>query len=250
MIENTRAHVRRRLAEAEYLDERDSLWREHKEPGISCNTLKAETGLLGNLPPNVAIEIDTAADDISRVGHAGRKVNPPGTGSMGIHDAQQECAIAGEQGPHREARPDVAVGKAPVAPSDETCVVSLEQSAPQRGVGNLKIAQDEDTPVPQLGLFAPQMREIVIDFGAPLRGEWPGQVSNMKVQALDGNDIDIRHFACSAPCGAPQKFRSRLGQRPLEDAYGVVPRSSPSRLTSFALRRGERFDLIAIDRKT
>src|SRR5262249_57481511 len=98
-----------------------------------------------------------------------------------------------KEGHHREGGADVAVGKAPVGASDETCVVSLEQSASQGGVGNLKIAQDEDTPVPQLGLFAPQMREIAFDLGAPLRGEWPAQVSNMKVQALDGNDIDIRH---------------------------------------------------------
>src|SRR5215467_13370113 len=87
-IANTRAHVRRRLAEAEYLDERDSLRREHKKPRISRNIVETETGFLGNLPSDVAIEIDTAAGDISRIEHAGRKVNVAGTGGVGIHDAQ------------------------------------------------------------------------------------------------------------------------------------------------------------------
>ena len=95
MIENARAHLARRLAEAEYLDERDALRREHKEPGIGCSIVKAETGLFDNLPPDVAIEIDAAADDISRIEHAGRKVNTAGTGGMGVHDAQQERTIAG-----------------------------------------------------------------------------------------------------------------------------------------------------------
>src|SRR5262249_25763994 len=155
MSENARAHLARRLAEAEYFDERDSRRPEHNEPGISCNILKAETGLLGDLPPDVAVEIDTAADDISRIEHAGRKVDAAGTGGMGIHHAQQERAIAGQQRPHPETRADVPVGKAPVAPSDETCVISLEHSALQRGAGNLKIPQQQDTPVPQLGFFAP-----------------------------------------------------------------------------------------------
>ena len=79
MIENARAHLVRRLAEAEYLDERDAMRREHKEPGISCNILKAETGLFNNLPANDAIEIDAATDDNSRIEHAGRKVNAAGT---------------------------------------------------------------------------------------------------------------------------------------------------------------------------
>lgn len=95
MIENARAHLARRLVEAEYLDERDSLLREHKEPGIGCNIVKAETGLFDNLPLDVAIEIDAAADDISWIEHAGRKVNAAGTGGMGIHDAQQERTIVG-----------------------------------------------------------------------------------------------------------------------------------------------------------
>src|SRR5262249_2945422 len=64
MSEDARAHLARRLAEAEYLDERDSRRPEHKEPGISCNIVKAETGLLGDLPPDVAVEIDTAADNV------------------------------------------------------------------------------------------------------------------------------------------------------------------------------------------
>src|SRR5258708_20319772 len=80
MIESARAHLARRLAEAEYLDERDSLRREHEEPGIGCSIVEAETGLFDNLPPDVAIEIDTTADHISRIEHAGRKVNTAGTG--------------------------------------------------------------------------------------------------------------------------------------------------------------------------
>ena len=149
MIENARAHVLRRFVESEYLNERHALLREHNPPRISCNPINAETGFLGDLPSDVAIEVDTAGDNISRLEHTGRKVNPSGTGGMGIHDAQHERAVAGQQGSHREARPDVAVGEIPITPSDETCVVSLEQSALQRGVGDLKIAQEQDTPVPQ-----------------------------------------------------------------------------------------------------
>src|SRR6266511_3003861 len=58
MIENARAHVRRRFVESEYLNERDALLREHNPPRISCDPVNAETGFLGNLPPNVAIEVD------------------------------------------------------------------------------------------------------------------------------------------------------------------------------------------------
>src|SRR5262249_52520932 len=80
---------------------------------------------------DVTIEVDTAGDNISRVEHAGGKVNPSGTGGMGIHDAQHERTVAGQQGSHREARPHPAVGKTPITPNDETCVVSLEQNALQ-----------------------------------------------------------------------------------------------------------------------
>src|SRR5262249_12041106 len=105
-----------------------------------------------------------------------------------------------------EARPHLAVGKTPITPSDETCVVSLEQCALQRGIGDLKIAQEQDTPVPQLGLCATQMREIVFDLGAPVRSERPRQGRDKKIQALNGNDIDVGHFARLAPRGAPQKL--------------------------------------------
>src|SRR6516165_8440512 len=97
---------------------------------------------------------------------------------------------------------DIPVGKAPVAPGDEVCVISFEHRALQRGAGNLKFPQQQDTPVPQLGLFAPQMRKIVFDFGAAVRSEWPWQGKNLKIQALNGKDIDVRHFALSAPAGA------------------------------------------------
>src|SRR5260370_42263789 len=96
MIENARAHLARRLAEAEYLDERDSLRREHEEPGISCDIVEAETGLFDNLPPDVAIEIDTAADDISRIEHAGRKVNTAGTGGKGRAGGPKKTNHPGE----------------------------------------------------------------------------------------------------------------------------------------------------------
>ena len=95
MLENARAHLGRGLAESEYLDERDTLFRKHDHPRISCSAVNAETGLFGNLPPDVAIEIDTTEDNISRVMHASWKVNPSGAGSVGIHDAQQERPIAG-----------------------------------------------------------------------------------------------------------------------------------------------------------
>jgi hypothetical protein len=95
MIENARAHLGRGLAESEYLDERDTLFRKHDHPRISCSAVNTETGFFGNLPPDVAIEIDTTEDNVSRVRHAGWKVNPSGAGSVGIHDAQQERPIAG-----------------------------------------------------------------------------------------------------------------------------------------------------------
>src|SRR5262245_4453973 len=66
------------------------------------------------------------------------------------------------------------------------------------------------------------MREIAFDLGAPVRSKWPWQGSNMKVQALNGNDIDVRHFVCSAPCALGSNS-SWLGQRPLEDPAGGCP---------------------------
>src|SRR5262249_57658596 len=107
-------------------------WGEHSAPRISCNPINAETGFFGDLPSDVAIEVDTAGDNISRLEHTGRKVNPSGTGGMGIHDAQHERAVAGQQGSHREARPDVAVRANPITPSDQTFLVRLEQNAPHR----------------------------------------------------------------------------------------------------------------------
>jgi hypothetical protein len=47
------------------------------------------------------------------------------------------------------------------------------------------------------------MREIVFDLGAAVRGEGPWQGKNMKIQALNGKDIDVHHFALSAPTGSP-----------------------------------------------
>src|SRR5262249_55931448 len=46
------------------------------------STLRAETGFFGDLPSDVAIEVDTAGDNISRLEHTGRKVNPSGTGAV------------------------------------------------------------------------------------------------------------------------------------------------------------------------
>src|SRR5262249_42812746 len=143
---------------------------------------------------------------------------------------------------------DVPVGKAPVAPSDETCVISPEHSALQRGARNLKIAQEQDTSVPQLGLFAPYMREIVFDLGAAVRSEWPWQGKNMKIQALNGNDIDVRHLHVRRRV-ALRRNSIPAWSAPARRRLRGVPRSNASRL-SFALRRGEKFDLIAIDRKT
>src|SRR5262245_29122479 len=60
MIENARAHVCRRFVESEYLNERHALLREHNPPRISCNPINAETGFFGDLPSDVAIEVDTA----------------------------------------------------------------------------------------------------------------------------------------------------------------------------------------------
>jgi hypothetical protein len=46
------------------------------------------------------------------------------------------------------------------------------------------------------------------------------------------------------------EIRSRFGQRPLADATVLVARSNLSRLGVLRfLRQGEKFDLIAIDRK-
>jgi hypothetical protein len=47
------------------------------------------------------------------------------------------------------------------------------------------------------------MREIVFDLGAPVGSERPWQGRNKEIQALNGNDIDVRHFAFSALHSAP-----------------------------------------------
>jgi len=54
------------------------------------------------------------------------------------------------------------------------------------------------------------MRKIIFDFPAAVRSEWPWQGKNMKIQALNGNDIDVRHFALSALAGAPQECTAGL----------------------------------------
>jgi hypothetical protein len=76
------------------------------------------------------------------------------------------------------------------------------------------------------------MREIVFDLGAAVRSEWPWQGRNMKIQALNGNDIDVGHFVFSALRSAPQAFDPGLAR---------------SRALSV---REKKFDLTAIDRKT
>jgi hypothetical protein len=50
------------------------------------------------------------------------------------------------------------------------------------------------------------MRKIVFDLGAAVLGEWPWQGKNMKIQALNGKDIDVHHFALSALASAPYEF--------------------------------------------
>jgi hypothetical protein len=81
------------------------------------------------------------------------------------------------------------------------------------------------------------MRKIIFDFGAAVRSEWPWQGEDMKIQALNGNDIDVRHFALSALAGAAQ-----------ECAAGLV--SAHAKLGSNLSRVDVvGFDPIAFDRK-
>jgi hypothetical protein len=54
------------------------------------------------------------------------------------------------------------------------------------------------------------MRKIVFDFGAAIRSEWPWQGKNLKIQALNGKDIDVRHFALSALADVPQECAAGL----------------------------------------
>jgi hypothetical protein len=50
------------------------------------------------------------------------------------------------------------------------------------------------------------MREMVFDLGAAVRSERPSQGKNMKIQVLNGKDIDVHHFVLSALAGAPWEF--------------------------------------------
>src|SRR4029453_19008362 len=54
------------------------------------------------------------------------------------------------------------------------------------------------------------MREIVLDLGATVRSKCPWHGRNMKIQALNGNDFDVRHLALSVLRSPPQEFDAGL----------------------------------------
>src|SRR6266404_9143012 len=70
------------------------------------------------------------------------------------------------------------------------------------------------------------MRKIVFDLGASVRSEWPWQGKNAKIQALNGKDIDVHHFALSALAGAPWKFDAAWSA-PLEARQQSFPSRRP-----------------------
>jgi hypothetical protein len=70
------------------------------------------------------------------------------------------------------------------------------------------------------------MRKIVFDLGAAVRSEWPWQGKNTKIQALNGKDIDVHHFAPSALAGAPWEFDAAWSA-PLEARQQSFPSRRP-----------------------
>src|SRR5260370_41204333 len=70
------------------------------------------------------------------------------------------------------------------------------------------------------------MRKIVFDLGAAVRSEWPWQGKNTKIQALNGKDIDVHHFALSALAGAPWEFDAAWSA-PLEARQQSFPSRRP-----------------------
>src|SRR6266849_395729 len=70
------------------------------------------------------------------------------------------------------------------------------------------------------------MRKIVFDLGAAVRSEWPWQGKNTKIQALNGKDIDVHHFALLALAGAPWKFDAAWSA-PLEARQQSFPSRRP-----------------------
>src|SRR5260370_30386917 len=70
------------------------------------------------------------------------------------------------------------------------------------------------------------MSKIVFDLGAAVRSELPWQGKNTKIQAWNGKDIDVHHFALLALAGAPWKFDAAWSA-PLEARQQSFPSRRP-----------------------
>src|SRR5262249_55860831 len=116
---------------------------------------------------------------------AGWKIDASAIGGVPAHFAEDEGAIGGAQRAHAEAVEDVAVRKAPVAPSQEACKVDREVARGEAPAAERRIAPEQHAPVPQVRLLALLFGKMRIDFGAPLLRERPQKRLDLQIKRSD-----------------------------------------------------------------
>src|SRR3954451_5278862 len=107
-----------------------------------------EAGFLLDLPSNTARDINRAPADVVKIRRPRRKVNPAGIRGMLTHFAEDEHAVGTPQRTPPESVEDGPVRATPVAPRQETCEISVKVGCAEAFGGELRIAAEQNTAVP------------------------------------------------------------------------------------------------------
>ena len=119
MSANACAQRIRRLPRLQHPDLRDARSCQGRCPSLLHFEIGgAQPGLLAHLAHQVARKIDACAVDVASIRNSGRKVDPPGIGGMGGHDAEHIGAIAAAHGAHGKAVLHRRITKAPLPPGE------------------------------------------------------------------------------------------------------------------------------------
>jgi hypothetical protein len=175
---------------------------DHRErrPGIDAMPMRlalvfagCEPGFFLELARDAAWNIDRAVPDVVEVGRTGWKIDAPGVRRVLAHFTEHEGAVGAAQRAHAEAVEHARVGKAPVAPGQETCEIGFEIAGAEAVAGKYRVASKQDAAVPHRRLFALLIGEMPRDLGAPRFGKRPRPRLDDEVERADAmNDRRCR----------------------------------------------------------
>ena len=131
---------------------------------------------------------------------------------MMAHFAQHERAVGAAQRAHAEAVEHAPVRKAPVAPCQEISEIGIEITGAEAIPGEVRVAPQQNPPIPDFRFLALLHREMRIDVGAPLVGEWPRPRTDIQIERGDAMNRDWQHRPTPPTSGRPPPF-SRSDRR-------------------------------------